>query len=104
MSAFFAETLCLMVQGLNHKKKQPMEFDFKDGEAIIKRGRKIIAKVFDRYEYYKKHNMAITFSNKYPYSLEIPNIGMVECENLTEVERLLSKYCPDPKSMMYTLS
>lgn len=49
---------------------------FKNGVALIKSGRKIKAKVYDRFEFHKDHLFAI--NKKYPFSIEV-NGGAFEC-------------------------
>lgn len=69
-----------------------MEIKFIAGESIIKQGRKIFAKVYDREEYHKHAGLEKFWSEKYPYSLEIRSMGIRECETLEEVKFFINKY------------
>lgn len=62
---------------------------FKNGLATIKEGRKILAKVYDRPEFFKGTKVVI--NSKYPYSIEIKG-GMFECENKEDVNSIFVKY------------
>jgi hypothetical protein len=67
------------------------DLKFVDGKALVKKGNKILAKVFDREAYFKAQNVNVSFSPKYPYSLTI-NAMTRECESLDEVLTYLNKY------------
>lgn len=71
--------------------EEPIDINFVNGRAIIKLGKKIIAKIYDRRVYYQFHNIKSGYSEKYPYSLEI-NIGSRECEDLNEAILFIKKY------------
>jgi hypothetical protein len=86
-----------MISGILGKKKVLNEqytkndLKFVDGKALVKKGNKILAKVFDREAYFKAQNVNVSFSPKYPYSLTI-NAMTRECESLDEVLTYLNKY------------
>lgn len=67
------------------------DLKFKNGKAEIKQGRKTIAKIIDRKEFYKINNLPQSYSEKYPYSLEM-KFGIAECENLNKCIELINKY------------
>lgn len=77
------------------------DIKFVDGKAIVKDGRKIIAKVYDRPIYYKKHNLANKYNDKYQYSLEIPSIGQKDCENLNDVVSMINKHTGRDDRVMF---
>ena len=68
------------------------DLTFKHGAAEIKRGRKIIATIFNRAEFYAFHRIKNRFSEQYPYSLEIKGVGIRECESLDDAIFHLNKY------------
>lgn len=69
----------------------PEQLCFVKGEAIIKSGRKTIAKIYDRATFFKEHAIPSTFSEKYPYSITL-SIGMRECESIEEALIFVNKY------------
>jgi len=62
---------------------------FIDGKAIVKNGRKIIAKVYDREVYYRLKNVKCNCS--YPYSLEMC-VGQRDCDSIEECIKFIEKY------------
>ena len=60
--------------------------NFKDGVWIIKNGRKIVAKICYRPEFFKGKN--ISWNEKYPFSIEINRMA-AECATLDEAKDLL---------------
>ena len=64
---------------------------FTEGAAIIKQGRRILAKVYDRAIFYPLHKIPSKYS--FQYSIEMMG-GAFECADLTEVNRILEKYLP----------
>ena len=72
-----------------------MNFNFSiDGLCIIKKGRKILAKIYDRDIYYPAHK--IKSSYQYRFNLEIPESGGCwGCNNLDEVEKYFNKFFSD---------
>ena len=73
-------------------KYSEKDLNFIDGRAIIKDGKIIVARVYDRDKFFKIHNINSGWS-KYPYSIEIPNIGSRECKNIKECLFFINKYC-----------
>lgn len=67
------------------------ELKFENGRAIIKKGRKIIAKIIDRESFFKAQNVESLYSKQYPFSLEIAG-GIRECESLDDAVEFLNKY------------
>lgn len=67
-------------------------FMFENGKCLIKDGRKIVAKIYDRPEFHKDTKYATAFSKDYPYNLEIPNIGSIECVSIRECVEYINKY------------
>ena len=65
------------------------DLKFIDGKCVIKNGKKIVAKIFYRPDFYAAHG--IKSQHSYPYSLEI-NGGMRECSDIDEVLLYLNKY------------
>lgn len=65
---------------------------FIKGKAEIKKGRKVIAKVYYRPDFYREHNIKSQFSEKYPYSIEINGVGHRECESLKEALSKIEEY------------
>ena len=63
-----------------------MKLNFINGKATIKQGKKIVAKVYYRPDFFRGLN--VSYNEKKPYALEINGMG-AECENLQEVEELL---------------
>lgn len=68
------------------------DLKFVDGKAIVKSGRKIVGKVFDKQTFYQSKNIPKTYDEKYPYSLEIPSMGQRNCESIDDVLTMLNKY------------
>lgn len=66
------------------------DLKFVNGKALIKKGNKILAKVFDRNAFHAGTNAK--FNKQYPYSLEIPGMGTKECESIDDVLAGLNKY------------
>ena len=60
--------------------------NFKDGVWIIKNGRKIVAKIYYRPEFFKGKN--ISWNEKYPFSIEINRMA-AECTTLEDAKDLL---------------
>lgn len=67
-----------------------MELEFINGKATIKKGRKILAKIFDRPVFYPLNKINSGYS--LPYQLEITGLGIRECKDLAEVEEMILKY------------
>jgi hypothetical protein len=87
---------CLIQQGRPHAntplKYQNIKFmQFTQGKAEIKKGRRVVAKIYDRPTYYKAHKIPSQHAEKYPYSLELRGIAR-ECETLEEAIFYLNKY------------
>ena len=68
-----------------------MKITFENGKAVIKSGRKIIAKVFDREVFYAHNNIARNFSDSEKFSLEMMG-GIFLCESVEKCIELLEKY------------
>lgn len=66
------------------------DINFENGKAIIKRGRKIFAKVYDRDIFYPANKIIKTYS--YPFSLEIIGLGIRECKSIEECKEFINKY------------
>jgi hypothetical protein len=64
---------------------------FTQGKAEIKKGGRVVAKIYDRPTYYKAHKIPSQHAEKYPYSLELRGIAR-ECETLEEAIFYLNKY------------
>lgn len=62
-----------------------MELNFVNGKAIIKSGRKVIAKVYYLPDFFNGLN--VNWDRKFPYSLEIHCMS-AHCKDLAEVEEL----------------
>ena len=62
-----------------------MELNFINGKATVKSGRKVIAKVFFRPEFFKGLN--VNWDKTYPYCLEINGMS-AQCKDIAEVEEL----------------
>ena len=60
--------------------------NFKNGVWIIKNGRKIVAKICYRPEFFKGLN--VRWNEKYPYSIEVNGMG-AECSTLEDAKELL---------------
>ncbi len=69
-----------------------MEFNFVAGKAVLKEGKKIIAKVFDRNVFFKGTRYENTFK-QFPYSVEMMG-GIFECTCLEDATRIYLKYKP----------
>ena len=61
------------------------ELNFINGKAVIKSGRKIIAKVYYRPEFFKGTN--VNWDARYPYCLEINGLS-AQCTSINEVIEL----------------
>jgi len=68
-----------------------MNLQFIEGKAIIKNGRKTVAKIYDRKVFYTANNIPLSYSPKFPFSLEM-NAGIRECESLEDAIFYLNKY------------
>jgi hypothetical protein len=66
-----------------------MEINFINGKAIVKQGRRIIAKVYDRAVFYPANNIKAGYSS--PYSLEMA-VGQRECATVEEAKHFIEKY------------
>ena len=66
-----------------------MELNFVNGKATLKQGRKTIAVVYHRPEYFKGQD--IPYILRYPYGLQM-SVGFRECETLDEVKELIKTY------------
>lgn len=66
-----------------------MDINFINGKAIIKIGRNIIAKIYDRRVFYRANNIKSGYS--YPYSIEL-NVGSRECQTIDECIEFIEKY------------
>lgn len=64
--------------------------NFINGKAVIKNGRKTIAKVYDRLVFFKGTRFENSYG-KYRYSLEM-SVGIKECETMNEVIEAIDKY------------
>jgi len=61
------------------------------GELIIKKGNKIVAKIYNRPVFFNGKRVA--FTQGYPYNLELPKQGVArECQTLEEVNTYLRQY------------
>lgn len=67
-----------------------MKLEFINGQAIIKKGRKIFAKIYDKPVFYQINKINSGYS--LPYQLEIIGLGARECKDLAEVEEMILKY------------
>jgi hypothetical protein len=68
-----------------------MELNFVNGRALVKNGRKTIAKVYDRAVFFKGTRFENSFA-RFPYSLEIANVGQRECKTLEEAVSFIETY------------
>jgi hypothetical protein len=82
----------------NQKKKKSLtevysekDLNFVDGKAVLKKGNKIVAKVYDRAVYYPANNLKSGYPKNEPYSLEM-SVGSRGCSSLEEVLVYLNKY------------
>lgn len=78
-----------------------MQYTFKEGQCIIKHGRKHVAKVTDKAFYIGKLGRDIEAQKadvaKYPYSLYIHSLGAArDCESLEVVTHFIDKYITNP--------
>jgi len=64
---------------------------FVNGRALLKKGNKILAKVYDRAVYYPANNMKSSYPKNEPYSLEM-SMGSRGCSSLEEVLSFINKY------------
>lgn len=68
-----------------------MTINFIKGLAIIKSGRRTVAKIYDRPEYFKGTKLEGKYSER--YSLELTHLSVArECTTLEEVVHYLTKY------------
>ena len=67
----------------------PINFD-KDGKFIIKKGRKILAKIYDRPVFFKVKKIKSGYSKR--YSMELSGFGTKEYDNLDDILKDLKKY------------
>ena len=70
------------------------DLKFKDGVAIIKNGRRKVAKVVDvkaRSDFFKSMGKSYPSNSQFPYNLEIGS-GVRQCKNMGEVIKYLNKY------------
>ena len=67
-----------------------MDINFIKGKAIIKVNKKIVAKVYDRMEFFKGTKYENTFK-QFPFSVEMLG-GCFECKNFEETKEILNKY------------
>ena len=81
---------------LEYYKSSDLIFD--KGRALVKKGRKIVAKIFDRETFYREHGLTNRYSAKYPWALEI-NGGVRECESLEECLDVLNRYVSESKNL-----
>lgn len=75
------------------------DLKFVDGKAIIKKGNKVVAKIYDRPVYYKANNIKSTFSPKYPVSLDV-NGTTRECESIEDALSALNKLLFENKKLI----
>lgn len=68
-----------------------MELNFINGKATLKQGRKTIAVVYYRPEFYPLNKIKAGFNPEFPYGLQM-SIGFRECENLDVVKLLIKKF------------
>ncbi len=66
--------------------------EFHDGKAVIKRGRKIVAEIFDRPVFYAIHNIPSGYSEKNPFQLALRGLGARDCKDLDECIFYIKKY------------
>ncbi len=66
------------------------DLKFVDGKAVIKKGNKVIAKIYDRPVFYKINNLKSSFSPKYPVSLEVNGMSR-ECESIEDALSALNR-------------
>ena len=62
---------------------------FENGKAVLRAGRKIVAKIYDRAVFYRVNNIKSGFSH--PYSFEIA-AGHRECDSIEECIEYINKY------------
>lgn len=62
-----------------------MDINFINGKSIIKSGRKIIAKVYYRPDFFKGTN--VSWDTRYPYFLEINGMA-AQCTSINEAIEL----------------
>jgi hypothetical protein len=62
------------------------------GKTVYKVNGKAVAKIYDRAIFYELNKIPAKFSARFPYSLEIKNVGARECASLTEVIEFINKY------------
>lgn len=65
--------------------------NFIHGKATVKNGRKIVAKIFDREQFFKGTKMEGHYNKEYPFMLEM-NIGGRECTSIDECIQFIEKY------------
>ena len=97
MELYFTESVCQKTGQVcdNYYTETPFynnidKITFIGGLAVIKDGRKIISKIYDRKVFYHINKIPSTFSK--PYSITINNL-IKECDNLSEcIESLIKFY------------
>jgi len=67
-------------------------FTFENGKAVIKQGRKTIAKIYDRNTFFKGTRLENSFT-QFPYAVEMLG-GTFECVDLNDAMRIYEKYKP----------
>lgn len=68
------------------------QLKFTDGVIVFRAGNMVVGKAYDRNEFFKNTRYANSFT-QFPYSVEIPNMGIRECKDLQEVLEVVNKYC-----------
>jgi len=69
-----------------------MELNFINGKALIKAGRKTIAKIYNRPIFFA--GLKIAWNPRFPYSVEVNGMA-AECVNLDDaIELLRGELCP----------
>ena len=67
-----------------------IQSSFSGGKMEVKSGRKTIAKIYDRAEFFKGTRYENIFT-QYPFSVEMFG-GVFECKDLAEVNAIVNKY------------
>ena len=73
----------------NNFYKHINKITFLNGCAILKDGRKVIAKIYNRKEFFKNTN--VSYNEKYLFSVEFNGL-MKECITLIECLEMIDKY------------
>ena len=76
--------------------------EFKNGKAIIKKGRKIIAKVYDRPVFFANAKTKVSYSKR--YSLDIPYLGIFQSDDFSEIERMIEKHAGTEKTFFCSIN